>query len=310
MQLAPSPEPAIRARGLSKVYRKHTVLEDVDLEVAAGERFCLAGRNGSGKTTLLEIVMGLRRSTCGEVTVLGRQPLDQRLKGEIAMIMDRAVFPYWARVREVIWLYSGFYRQPLDPGELVKVFELDPECYVRHLSKGQNQRLGMLLAVLGNPRLIVLDEPTSGLDPQGRLLLWKIFGRGALGGSGRTHLLASHDLIEAESWADRVGILHAGRLVAVGRPEELRRRVVGTRRKVTVLAERPWEPSAEPGPGVASVAVLGSETAFYTDVPEVVLGRLGLAGGAFQIRIENVSLRDVYFRLTGEVPDATATLAA
>jgi ABC-2 type transport system ATP-binding protein len=302
--------PAVRVSGLGKVYRGRAVLDGVDLEVATGERFCLVGRNGSGKSTLLEIVMGLKTATRGEVSVLGRHPLDRRLRGERAMLMDRAVFPYYAKVREVVWLYAGFYPRPLDGAALLKTFELDPGAFVRHLSKGQNQRLGMLLAVLGSPRLILLDEPTSGLDPQGRLLLWETFGRTAAGEGRRTLLFATHDLVEAERWADRVAIVHGGKLVAVGEPADLCRRVVGTRRKLTLLDDGRPALGGEPIPFVASVAAIGPETALYTDAPEEVLRHLDGAASAAQIRIENTSLRDVYFKLTGEVPDGPATVAA
>ncbi len=302
---------AIRARGLTKVYRGRAVLDEVDLAIPAGERFCLVGRNGSGKSTFLEIAMGMKIATQGSLEVLGRHPLDARLKRQCALLMDRPVFPYYARVREVVWLYAGFYDDPLDGLAMLADFELDGEAYVRHLSKGQNQRLGMLLSILGNPRLILLDEPTSGLDPQGRLLLWSILGR-SLGGVGpRTLVVATHDLDEAEGWASRVGILHQGRLVAVAPPDQLCREVVASRRKLTVVgAERSDLERRALGADVRATASFGAEVAFYTDEPEAVLRRLDLRDPAVELRIENVTLRDAYFRLTGEAPDGPAKAAA
>lgn len=302
---------AIRTQGLTKEYKGRPVLDRVDLAIEQGERFCLLGRNGSGKSTFLEIVMGMKVATRGTIEVLGRDPLDARLKRKCAVLMDRAVFPYYARVREVVWLYSGFYDEPLDGAALMSVFELDPDAYIRHLSKGQNQRLGMLLTVLGNPWLILLDEPTSGLDPQGRLLLWTTLRR-MLGGDGRrTLVFATHDLVEAERWGTRVGILHEGQLVATASPDDLCREVIGSRRKLTVVgAPREHLEFRITDAPVNGVSSLGAEVALYTDDPEAILGRLDLADPAVEIRIENVTLRDVYFRLTGEVPDGPAQAAA
>jgi ABC-2 type transport system ATP-binding protein len=302
---------AIRAERLTKEYKGRPVLDEVDLTIGEGERFCLLGRNGSGKSTFLEIVMGMKVATRGKVEVLGRDPLDVRLKRQCAVLMDRAVFPYYARVCEVVWLYAGFYDDPLDGAELMAAFELDPSAYVRHLSKGQNQRLGMLLTVLGNPRLILLDEPTSGLDPQGRLLLWTTLGRSLAGDGPRTLVFATHNLVEAERWGTRVGILHQGRLVATASPDDLCREVIGTRRKLTVVGvpREHLEFRVTQAP-VSAVSSLGAEVALYTDDPEAILARLDLADPAVEIRIENVTLRDVYFRLTGEVPDGPAQAAA
>jgi ABC-2 type transport system ATP-binding protein len=225
------------------------------------------------------------------------------------MLMDRPVFPYYAKVREVVWLYSGFYAQPLDGLSLLPVFELNPDTYVRHLSKGQVQRLGLLLTVLGNPKLILLDEPTSGLDPQGRLLLWETLNRALEKAPGRTLIFATHDLAEAERWAQRVGVVHGGRLVRVDSAERLCSTVVGTRRKVTLIGGSKSDFTEYGGTEIASTASLGAELALYTDHPEDTLKRVSLTNGFAQIRIENVSLRDAYFRLTGEVPDDALTLA-
>jgi ABC-2 type transport system ATP-binding protein len=301
--------PAVRIRGLSKEYRGKPVLSGIDLEIRTGERFCLVGRNGSGKSTLLEIIKGLKVATTGSIEVLGRHPLDQALKSECSMLMDRPVFPYYAKVKEVVWLYSGFYSQPLDGLGLLPVFELSPDTYVRHLSKGQIQRLGLLLTVLGDPKLILLDEPTSGLDPQGRLLLWETLERALEKKPGRTLIFATHDLAEAERRAQRVGVMHAGRLVHVDSAERLCSTVVGTRRKLTLIGACKSEFAEHAGTEIKSTASLGAELALYTDHPEETLRRVNLNNGLTQVRIENVSLRDAYFRLTGEVPDDALTLA-
>lgn len=297
---------AVRCEGLGKSYGDRHVLDGVDLEIRAGERCCLVGTNGSGKTTLLEIVMGLKTATRGFVEVLGAAPSDARLKGRRAMLMDRASFPFYAKVSEVVWLYTGFYPQRFDTAALLRSFDLRGETYVRHLSKGQRQRLGILLALLGEPELILLDEPTSGLDLQARLRFWEILGGRLEESPGITLVFATHNLAEAEQWADRVAILHRGRLVAVRTPEELCRTAIGARRKLTLVGRSPLDPARFEVEGVASVARFGPEVALYTDQPEQVLNRLALADGSLQIRIENVSVQDAFFKLTGEVPDEVA----
>lgn len=308
------PAPAIRTVGLDKVYGDKRVLAEVDLEIPRGERFCLVGRNGSGKSTLLEIWKGLKLPTRGEVEVLGRPPLDPELKSRCAMVMDRPVYPYYARVREVIWLYAGFYPHPADGERLMRRFELEPEIYVRHLSKGQLQRLGLLLALLGNPELLLLDEPTSGLDPQARVMIWEALGASIDHGAGRTLVFATHNLHEAERWAQRIAIVHRGRLVAIDTPERLLSKTIGCQRKVTLVGEAPaldaFSSAVQPNGGaVRSLARLGAETALYTDDPNEILRRLRLADERVEVRVENVTLRDAYFELTGETPDAHATLA-
>ncbi len=309
MSQATEHKAAVRCSGLDKSYGAKQVLAGIELEIRAGERCCFVGTNGSGKTTLLEIIMGLKSPSGGGVEVLGTNPTDPRLKGRRAMLMDRASFPFYAKVREVVWLYSGFYRKQFDIAALLRSFDLGGDTYVRHLSKGQRQRLGILLALLGEPEIILLDEPTSGLDPQARFRFWEILGGRLEESPGSTLIFATHDLSEAELWGDRVGILHHGRLVTIRTPEELCRAAIGTRRKVTIVGKPRGEPEALRVDGVASVARLGPEVALYTDQPERVLRGLALADDSLQFRVENVTVRDAFFKLTGEVPDEAATLA-
>lgn len=300
---------AVRAAGLSKTYGSKQILSDINFEIRPGERCCFVGVNGSGKSTLLEMIMGLKVPSGGQLEVLGCSPLSPRLKEQRVMLMDRASFPYYAKVGEVVWLYSGFHDKPHDGPALLRTFELDAGAYIRHLSKGQKQRLGIMLALLGNPRLIMLDEPTSGLDPQARMKLWESLGAKLREDPQLTLLFATHDLTEAERWADRIGILHGGRLVAMRSPEEHCRSVAGARRKLTVTAGSEVDPAQYRFAEVEAVARVGGEIALYTDQPERVLRKLGINGGAVQIRIESVSVKDAFFKLTGEVPDGTNNLA-
>ena len=300
---------AVRTSALTKKYGSNVVLSDISLEIGAGERCCLVGANGSGKTTLLELILGLRTLSSGKIEVLGREPSDPGLKGLRVMLIDRAAFPYFAKVKEMVWLYRGFFNEPIDTTELLAGYELDGNSYIRHLSKGQRQRLGIMLTLLGNPRLILLDEPTSGLDPHARLKFWEVVSQRLEQTPNCALIFATHDLAEAERWADRIAILHRGRLVAIRSPEELCRSVIGTRRKLTIVGKNGFDTSKWQTADVGSVARFGDEMALYTDHPERVLTRFGSAGDSVQIRIESVSVRDAFFKLTGEVPDGARTLA-
>jgi ABC-type multidrug transport system ATPase subunit len=300
---------AVQASGLTKVYGSKQVLSDLNFEIRVGERCCFVGANGSGKSTLLEIIMGLKVASGGRIEVLGRKPSDPWLKERRVILMDRPSFPYYAKVREIIHLYSGFYSKVVDAQTLLQSFELDGGSYVRHLSKGQKQRMGLLLTLLGNPQLVLLDEPSSGLDPQARLKLWQSMETRMAEDPQPTLIFASHDLAEAERWADRIGILHHGRLIAFCSPEEHCRSVIGSRRKLTIVGKPGFDVAQWRTEDVKSVALLGSEIALYTDQPERVLGKIGLAGDSVDIRIESVSVRDAFFKLTGEVPDGASTLA-
>src|SRR5262245_27937367 len=303
------PEPAVRLIGLSKVYRAQRVLTDLTLDIAEGETFCIVGRNGSGKSTILEIIKGLRRATSGEVRVLGRHPMDESLKNESAILMDRYEFPYYAKVKEMVELHAAFYADPVDPSELTALYGLNPEKHIRHLSKGQLQRLGTVLALVGRPRLILLDEPTAALDPQGRAILWNVLQRPSLGPARRTVVFVTHDMTEAERWGDRIGVLHQGRLLTTGSASALFNRYIGTHRKLTVVGQLPVAANVRAMPAVKSVATLGTEVVLYTDDPHNVLRVIGENNGFKQVRIEDVSLRDVYFRLTGETPHESSGVA-
>jgi ABC-2 type transport system ATP-binding protein len=288
-----------RLRHVYKDYAEATALTDINLDIRVGEWLAIIGRNGSGKSTLLELLKGLKKASRGDVRVLDVIPQDEIIRRKCSLSMDRPVYPYYATVSEVIELYARFSEGPVDAAALLSEFRLNGGKLIRHMSKGQLQRLSILLALVGNPQLVMLDEPTSGLDPQGRLMLWATLRRRL--GKSETHtlLFSTHDLEEAERWADRVAILHEGTLVTVDTVANLFARVIGPRRKLTVVGLAVDMSCDSSFSGVES-ARFGSERAWYTDTPEVLLRRLDDGRHYKQVRIENVSLRDVYFRLTGE----------
>jgi ABC-2 type transport system ATP-binding protein len=231
---------AIQVEDLHKRYGAKVVLEGLDLEVQRGEVFALLGPNGAGKTTTVEILEGYRRATSGTVRVLGRDPSSQPrwLRERTGVVLQSCGFPGHLRVAEVVEAWRGYYRHPRATDELLELVELgaDRRTLVRRLSGGQRRRLDFALALAGDPELVYLDEPTTGFDPEARRRCWSVIEN--LRALGKTILLTTHYLDEAERLADRVAILNGGRATAVGTPAEL-----------TALASAPTQISFVDGHG-------------------------------------------------------------
>ena len=216
---------AVEVRGLEKSYGARAVLRGIDFEVRRGEVFCLLGPNGAGKTTTVEILEGFRARTGGAVTVLGLDPAAQpaRLRERIGIVLQECGFPRQARVGELIGIWRDYYPNPRPLGDLLDVTGLAGEqnTPVRKLSGGQRRRLDFALALAGDPDLVFLDEPTTGFDPEARRRLWTAVEN--LRGIGKTIVLTTHYLDEAERLADRVAILLDGRIKIAGSTREVAR---------------------------------------------------------------------------------------
>ena len=216
-------EHAIEIRGLRKSYGRREVLHGLDLDVPAGEVFALLGPNGAGKTTTVEILEGYRERDGGEARVLGVDPgrATSDFRARIGIVLQSsAVYPTLS-VGELLELFAGYDPSPREPGEVVRLVGLEEkrDARVRTLSGGQLRRLDLGLALVGDPELVFLDEPTTGFDPAARRRAWEtIRGLRAL---GKTILLTTHYMEEAQALADRLAILRDGRIVATGSPRDL-----------------------------------------------------------------------------------------
>jgi ABC-2 type transport system ATP-binding protein len=218
--------PVIRCRNLFKTYEGRPPVEAVrglDLEVAQGECFGLLGPNGAGKTTTIEIMEGLLAPTSGNVEVLGRQwgRDDDAIRQRIGISFQETKLSEKLSVRETLALFRSFYERGSDPAEVMERVELmeKAKTWVGKLSGGQRQRLAVACALVGDPELLFLDEPTTGLDPKSRRQLWEIIR--AYRQQGRTILLTTHYLDEAERLCDHVAIVDRGKVIAQGTPREL-----------------------------------------------------------------------------------------
>jgi ABC-2 type transport system ATP-binding protein len=229
VHLLPAAETAVSVRGLTKSYGPLEAVAGVDLTIRRGEVFGLLGPNGAGKTTIVEILEGHRRRSAGEVRVLGFDPerRERAFRERIGIVPQEGGVDPVLTVREVIELYSAAYPRPRPVNEVVELVGLEEkrDARVETLSGGQRRRLDFALGIAGDPEIIFLDEPTTGFDPSARRRSWEAINR--LRSLGKSILLTTHYMEEAQQLADRVAVIVAGRVVSEGAPETLTARAEG-----------------------------------------------------------------------------------
>ena len=304
-------ELAVCCRGLVKRYEDGVVAVDgLDLEVPKGECFGLLGPNGAGKTTTVEVLEGLLASSGGDVEVLGqRWSTDERaLRERIGVSLQQTHLPERLSVREVLILFRSFFRHGHEPSELLRTISLEEKAntWCERLSGGQKQRLAVACALVSDPELLFLDEPTTGLDPQSRLQLWDVIE--SFKQRGRTVLLTTHYMEEAERLCDRVGVIDHGKAIALGTPRELIASLGGQE-----IIELAMEPQSRPAldlralmalSGVKGVRPMINGVALAAEPLHVALPAvLDHVRGA-GLRIESLATRhatleDVFVSLTG-----------
>jgi ABC-2 type transport system ATP-binding protein len=215
--------PTLLLRGLRKVFADVVAVDGLDLEVTRGECFGLLGPNGAGKTTTIEICEGLTAPDSGTVQLLGRNWAndEDELRQRIGIQLQETQFPEKLTVTETLRLFRSFFRRGIVLDESIKTAQLEEkrDARVGTLSGGQKQRLAMACALVGDPELLFLDEPTTGLDPQARRNLWDLVD--GLKRAGRTIILTTHYMDEAERLCDRVAIMDHGRIISLGSPQQL-----------------------------------------------------------------------------------------
>jgi ABC-2 type transport system ATP-binding protein len=288
---------AVEVRGLKKAYGDVQAVAGVDLTIARGEVFALLGPNGAGKTTTVEILEGYRSRDAGEVLVLGRDPAKEarQLKRHIGIVLQSTGVERFLTVAETITLYARYYPHPRPVDEVVELVGLAEKRNARvlKLSGGQQRRLDVAIALAGDPDLLFLDEPTTGFDPSARHEAWQVVRN--LASLGKTVLLTTHYMDEAQQLADRVAVIAQGRIVAEGTPASLGGRDA-------VQARVRWQSDLLPPDGFGVQAVGG-----WLEMTPDDLGRglHDLTGWALERGVElrrlevvRPSLEDVYLALT------------
>jgi ABC-2 type transport system ATP-binding protein len=214
---------AISVRGLRKAYGDLEAVRGVDFDIEEGEVFGLLGPNGAGKTTTVEILEGYRTHDAGEVTVLGHDPQHPgpEFRQRIGVVLQQSELWPNLSVLETHRVFAGYYKHPRDVDEVIELVGLAEkrDARVKTLSGGQKRRLDLGVALVGDPDLVFLDEPTTGFDPAARRAAWEMIR--SLRSLGKTVLLTTHYLDEAEQLADRVAVMREGRIVTIGTPREL-----------------------------------------------------------------------------------------
>jgi ABC-2 type transport system ATP-binding protein len=230
---------AISVSDLTKSYDGVEALRGVSFEVRSGEVFGLLGPNGAGKTSTVEILEGYRTRDGGQVSVLGHDPSEtpRELRERIGVVLQHSEFHPLLTVREVHRMFAGYYARPRDVDEVVELVGLGEkrDARVKTLSGGQKRRLDLGVALVGDPDLVFLDEPTTGFDPAARRSAWQLIR--ALRSLGKTILLTTHYLDEAQQLADRVAVIREGRIVSLGTPAEL----IGETRTAEIRYQRDGE---------------------------------------------------------------------
>ena len=278
-----STRPVIQVHGLRKSYEGLEAVRGVDLDVREGEIVAVLGPNGAGKTTILEILEGHRRRDSGQVIVLGFDPerSPRGLRERIGIVPQETAVEPVLTVQETVELYAAAYPRPRPADEVLDLLDLEPqrETRVSALSGGQQRRLDLAIGIAGDPELVFLDEPTTGFDPSARRRSWELIRR--LGSLGKTILLTTHYMEEAQRLADRVVVISAGRVVADSTPARL----------------------SGDGPALISYRLGGERISVETDTPQDELLKLLLWADRHDIRLGGLtvtqrSLEDVYLDLT------------
>jgi len=300
-------EAVISVNGLRKSFGDVEAVRDIDLEVRRGEIFAFLGPNGAGKTTTISVLEGYLERDAGDVEVLGTDPVKagRDWRGRIGLVLQECRMEGLLTVRETLEMYAGYYERPRSVPETIGLVGLADKADERagRLSGGQQRRLDVAVALIGDAELLFLDEPTTGFDPSARRAAWQVIE--GLRDLGKTVMLTTHYMDEAQALADRVAVIADGRIIAAGSPDDL-----GGRRDADALISFRLPPGADPAAAEAAAAGewsrsngrLSLRTADPTrSLHELTGWALANGIGLDGLEVTRPSLEDVYLELTGEV---------
>jgi len=296
--------PAIEVEGLEKNYGALRAVDGISFSVQKGEVFSLLGPNGAGKTTTIEILEGIRELEGGKVKVLEMDPWSKgyELHMKIGVIPQGFKFLDYPTPREAIKYYAALFGKKVDADEMLRrvILEDAANIWFQNLSGGQKQKLGMALSLVNDPELVFLDEPTTGLDPQARRAVWEVIRK--LKGEGRTVMLTTHYLEEAEELADRVAIMNHGKIVAMGTTDEIESRY-GSGQRMILRAGEDLIKFLKENTKLDVSGDHGQVTILLRDKDDalVALGAVEESGTNWSdLSVRRDSLEDVFLKLVGD----------
>jgi len=292
----------IKVEGLGKRYGQIQAIKDVSFEVYEGEIFGIVGPNGAGKTTTIEIIEGLRIQDEGYVRVSRLDPVKEKeqLKEIIGVQLQKTAIFDRITVKEAITFFGSLYKRSLSTDFLLKLFSLEgrKNSLIKNLSGGEHQRLSVALAFVNDPKILFLDEPTTGMDPNARRSMWEIFE--TCRKEGKTIVLTTHYMEEAEKLCDRVAIIDYGKIIALDKPKELIKLIDSPKRIEFKIKNEAYLEKIEKINGVIRIERDGNELIIYTKEPSKVLSRIYSENMDIEeLRVIDASLEDVFIKLTG-----------
>ena len=289
---------AIELVGATKKYGNFEALKNVSFSIETGSLVAMLGPNGAGKTTSISLMLGLRRPTSGKALIFGQDPRHIATRRRFGAMLQESGVPQLLKVVELIDLFRSYYPKPLPAEQVIKLVGLEEkrDSLVRDLSGGQTQRIYFALAICGDPEVLFLDEPTVGMDVEGRrgfLAAIRDFAAG-----GKTVLLTTHYLEEADELAERVLVIDKGSVIADGSPREIKSRVAGS--KISFTSAATLEPSALQGLPVSSTDVSDHRVTLMTNEPEAVLRELFRRNVEMTgLEVRGADLEEAFISLTG-----------
>jgi ABC-2 type transport system ATP-binding protein len=291
--VVPVDAPAVELSNVSKRFGEVQALQEVSITINAGEVVAMLGPNGAGKTTSISIMLGTRLPNAGKALLFGMQPRDLRARKRIGVMLQESGVPGMLKVEEIVELFGAYYPRPLPAAQAIAMAGLQEKAknLVKDLSGGQRQRLYFALAVCGNPDVLFLDEPTVGMDVEGRRHFIDEIGN--LATLGRTVVLTTHYLEEADQLARRVIVIDRGRIIADSTPAEIKSRVAGKRITFTTTQQLPE------GLPLTGLRVEGTRVRLLTNEPESVLRELFSRGIEMQqLEVSGADLEEAFVAMT------------
>jgi len=289
--------PAVELTGASKRYGDVLAVDNVTLAINAGELVAMLGPNGAGKTTSIHLMLGLRNPTAGKVRLFGLDPKDLKARSRIGVMLQESGVPGMLRVEELVRLFCSYYPRPLPVVQAIAMAGLEEKAttLVKDLSGGQHQRLYLALALCGDPEVLFLDEPTVGMDVEGRRRFLQEIGD--LGARGRTIVLTTHYLEEADQLAQRVIVIDRGHVIADSSPAQIKARVAGKR--ITFTTTQQTDENMLAGLPLNSQQVDDHRVRLLTNEPEAVLRELFRRGVEMRdLEVSGADLEEAFVAMT------------